>query len=114
MQFYSALTSIGAYLALPISNYYNLYMTGGQVFSNPSNNSEGFLIAHIGNDGTVKFTKTMLPDNDKYFNVQKVAFLRSGKILVAGNYISSEDFALDETIIPGNHYGENMFYTTMC
>lgn len=113
MQFYSALTSIGAYLALPISNYYNLYMTGGQVFSNPSNNSEGFLIAHIGNDGTVKFTKTMLPDNDKYFNVQKVAFLRSGKIFVAGNYSSSEDFALDETILPGNPDGENLFFTTL-
>lgn len=113
-EFNYTLTATGAYFAFPLQEYYNLYFTGGIILSNTVMGSTGFVVAHIGMDGSLKYNKLILPAAVyDYLNVTGIGLLRTGNILIAGYYSGTAPISLDENVLPSTSYGNNFFAATL-
>lgn len=106
--FASAVNSSGAYFALPLVDYYNLYLTGNTILSNNVAGSQGFVLLHVNMAGALDYFKTVLPANSSdNFNINGITLLRTGRVMVAGSYYSQSAFSLDGNILPvttGNYF----------
>jgi hypothetical protein len=96
--FASIVNSSGVYFAVPLSNYYDLYLTGNIILSNNLEGSQGFAILHVTMDGRLAYVKSVLPEMPyDNFNLYGISLLRSGRVFVTGSYYSQSFFFLTET-----------------
>jgi len=102
--FASTLNSSGAYFALPLTDYYNLYLTGDKVLINNISGSQGFAVLHVSMEGALDYVKTVLPASPSdYFNIYGISLLRTGRVMVTGSYTSPSQFSLDGNLLPGTN-----------
>jgi len=99
--FASFVNSSGVYFAVPLSNYYDLYLTGNKILSNNLEGSLGFAILYVTMDGRLAYVKSVLPEMPyDVFNLYGISLLRSGRVFVAGSYYSQSVLFLDGNILP--------------